>query len=214
MTTPKLDFDVKRLWQATITIADIKPAIWRRLLLPEDLNFAQLHEVIQAAFGWTDSHLHHFVVGGLVVGAPEFGNEDVAEGRVYLYLGSASGLAASPAWNVESDRSFALLGGSVAGAGDVNGDGFDDVFVTLESPYDELWIFYGSASGVSSAAIAGRSSAARKAGSVACSSRAMPALCEPWPVKRSATRGASGAATRCCPCGAWCACPMARGSSA
>ena len=52
--------------------ATIKPAIWRRLLLPEDLNFAQLHEVIQAAFGWTDSHLHHFVVGGLVVGAPEF----------------------------------------------------------------------------------------------------------------------------------------------
>jgi hypothetical protein len=72
MTTRKIDFDAKRLWQVTITIADIKPAIWRRLLLPEDLNFAQLHEVIQAAFGWTDSHLHHFIVGGLVVGAPEF----------------------------------------------------------------------------------------------------------------------------------------------
>jgi len=72
MTTSKFDFDAKRLWQATITIADIEPAIWRRLLLPEDLNFAQLHEVIQAAFGWTDSHLHHFIVGGLVVGAPEF----------------------------------------------------------------------------------------------------------------------------------------------
>lgn len=72
MTTPKFDFDAKRLWQATIAIADIEPAIWRRLLLPEDLNFAQLHEVIQAAFGWTDSHLHHFIVGGLVVGAPEF----------------------------------------------------------------------------------------------------------------------------------------------
>jgi hypothetical protein len=67
-----IDFDAKLLWQVTITIADIEPAIWRRLLLPEDLNFAQLHEVIQAAFGWTDSHLHQFVVGGIVVGAPEF----------------------------------------------------------------------------------------------------------------------------------------------
>jgi Plasmid pRiA4b ORF-3-like protein len=28
--------------------------------------------VIQATFGWTDSHLHQFIVGGLVVGAPEF----------------------------------------------------------------------------------------------------------------------------------------------
>jgi hypothetical protein len=57
--------------KTTITIADIEPPIWRRLLLPRELNFAQLHEVIQAAFGWTDSHLHQFVVGGLVVGAPE-----------------------------------------------------------------------------------------------------------------------------------------------
>jgi hypothetical protein len=72
MAEPKIDFDAKRVWQVTITIADIEPAIWRRLLLREDLNFAQLHEVIQAAFGWTDSHLHHFIVGGLVVGAPEF----------------------------------------------------------------------------------------------------------------------------------------------
>ena len=67
-----IDFNAKLLWQVTITIAHIEPAIWRRLLLPEDLNFAQLHEVIQAAFGWTDSHLHQFVVGGIVIGAPEF----------------------------------------------------------------------------------------------------------------------------------------------
>jgi hypothetical protein len=53
-------------------IADIEPPIWRRILLPRELNFAQLHEVIQAAFGWTDSHLHQFVVGGIIVGAPEF----------------------------------------------------------------------------------------------------------------------------------------------
>lgn len=75
MTTRKFDFEARRLWQVTITIADIEPAIWRRLLLPEDLNFAQLHEVIQAAFGWTDSHLHHFIIGGLVVGAPEFDDD-------------------------------------------------------------------------------------------------------------------------------------------
>jgi hypothetical protein len=68
------------LHQVKITIAGIEPPIWRRLLLPLDLNFAQLHETIQAAFGWTDSHLHQFVVGGLIVGAPEF-DEDGLSGR-------------------------------------------------------------------------------------------------------------------------------------
>jgi len=34
-----------------------EPLIWRQILLPRELNFAQLHEVIQAAFGWTDAAL-------------------------------------------------------------------------------------------------------------------------------------------------------------
>lgn len=52
-------------------ILGVEPAITRTLELPSDLNFAQLHEVLQAAFGWTDSHLHQFHVGGLTIGAPE-----------------------------------------------------------------------------------------------------------------------------------------------
>lgn len=52
-------------------IVGIEPAITRTLELPRGLNFAQLHEVLQASFGWTDSHLHQFILGGLVVGAPE-----------------------------------------------------------------------------------------------------------------------------------------------
>jgi len=58
--------------QAKVTIRDIRPEIWRRLLLPPEINLAQLHEVLQAALGWTDSHLHQFIIGGLVYGAPEF----------------------------------------------------------------------------------------------------------------------------------------------
>jgi len=58
--------------RADTHIKDIQPRIFRSLELPVSLNFAQLHEVLQAAFGWTDSHLHQFIVGGLTVGAPEF----------------------------------------------------------------------------------------------------------------------------------------------
>ena len=69
--------------QVRITFDGIDPPIWRQLLLPKDLNFAQLHEVIQAAFGWTDSHLHQFVVGGLVVGAPEFDADGFSEHQTF-----------------------------------------------------------------------------------------------------------------------------------
>jgi len=58
--------------QARVTLRDIAPPIWRRLLLPLDLNLAQFHEILQAAFSWTDSHLHQFIIGGLSFGAPEF----------------------------------------------------------------------------------------------------------------------------------------------
>ena len=71
------------LHQVKITIAGIDPPIWRRLLLPRDLNFAQLHEVIQAAFGWTDSHLHQFIVGGLIVGAPEFDEDGLSDHQTF-----------------------------------------------------------------------------------------------------------------------------------
>src|SRR5262249_36918897 len=46
-----------------------------------------------------------------------------------LYLGSASGLATTPSWIAEGDQAGSHFGYSLATAGDVNGDGFDDVLV-------------------------------------------------------------------------------------
>ena len=66
-----------------VHILDIEPTISRSLELPVDLNFAQLHEVLQAAFGWTDSHLHQFNVGGLIIGAPEFDEDGLSEHQTF-----------------------------------------------------------------------------------------------------------------------------------
>src|SRR5262245_18731537 len=63
----------------------------------------------------------------VVVGAPLYSNGQSEEGTAFLYLGSASGLAPTPAWVVESDQVVGFLGYSVATAGDVNGDGYSDV---------------------------------------------------------------------------------------
>src|SRR5204862_2767777 len=63
----------------------------------------------------------------VLVGAPELGNGEPHEGRVFLYRGSAIGLETTAAWTAESDQQEARMGERVSAAGDVNGDGFDDV---------------------------------------------------------------------------------------
>jgi len=46
-----------------VDLVGTKPPLWRRLELASDLFLDEVHEVIQAAFGWTDSHLHQFGSG-------------------------------------------------------------------------------------------------------------------------------------------------------
>ncbi len=46
-----------------VELNDLKPPIWRRLALVGDVTLSELHDVLQAAMGWTDSHLHHFLMG-------------------------------------------------------------------------------------------------------------------------------------------------------
>lgn len=66
------------LYQFKITLVNIKPPIWRRIQIP-DCTLAGLHDYIQAAFGWTDSHLHQFEIDGEFYGPPsgdDFGFDD------------------------------------------------------------------------------------------------------------------------------------------
>jgi Plasmid pRiA4b ORF-3-like protein len=69
--------------RADVHILGIEPRISRTLELPITLNLAQLHEVLQAAFGWTDSHLHQFNIGGLIYGAPEFDEDGLFDSRIF-----------------------------------------------------------------------------------------------------------------------------------
>ena len=54
--------------QIHISLDDIEPPVWRRLVVPLRTTLAELHHILQAAMGWTDSHLHDFGVGGLTYG--------------------------------------------------------------------------------------------------------------------------------------------------
>jgi hypothetical protein len=65
----------------------------------------------------------------LIVGAPNYSNGEEREGAVFIYLGASEGFVASPAYQLESDHADATFGWSVAGAGDVDGDGLAEVIV-------------------------------------------------------------------------------------
>lgn len=58
--------DLPTVLRIRIDLDDAQPPIWRRLDLRSDLTLDVMHQVIQDAFGWADSHLHRFAVGGSV----------------------------------------------------------------------------------------------------------------------------------------------------
>ena len=63
------------LYQFKITLLDIKPAIWRRIQVP-DCTLVELHEYIQAAFGWWNYHLHQFEIDGVPYSQPAPDGDD------------------------------------------------------------------------------------------------------------------------------------------
>ncbi len=92
----------------------------------------------------------------VLIGAYGYDNGHTDEGRIYAYLGSASGLSATVNAAIESNQDGAFYGYAVGRAGDVNNDGYDDVIVGAPS-YDNgeanegrAIVYYGSASGVNS----------------------------------------------------------------
>lgn len=66
------------VYQFKITLLDSKPPIWRRIQV-KDCTLDKLHEHIQTALGWTNSHLHHFRIGEQLYGDPDLMQENFEE---------------------------------------------------------------------------------------------------------------------------------------
>jgi len=58
------------IFQLRVSLIDIEPPIWRRLLVPQDLTLPRLHAILQVVMGWTDSHLHQFKIGDVCFAEP------------------------------------------------------------------------------------------------------------------------------------------------
>jgi hypothetical protein len=90
----------------------------------------------------------------VVVGARWYSGDQVNAGRIYVFYGSDGGLSETPNWMADGDRASAGLGSSVGAAGDVNGDGYDDIIAGAPF-YEEggieqgaAFVFYGSSTGL------------------------------------------------------------------
>jgi hypothetical protein len=57
--------------QLKVTLLDIDPPVWRRVLVPATIRLDRLDRVVQAAMGWTNSHLHMFIHPSGHYGVPD-----------------------------------------------------------------------------------------------------------------------------------------------
>lgn len=67
---PKAKIPTGAVFQFKITLQGIDPPIWRRIQT-KDCTLDKLHEHIQTAMGWTNSHLHQFKIDGVFYGDPQ-----------------------------------------------------------------------------------------------------------------------------------------------
>ncbi|MBN1936640.1 MAG: FG-GAP repeat protein, partial [Anaerolineae bacterium] len=83
-----------------------------------------------------------------LVGAGSYGS---GQGSAYLYLGSAAGLSAAPTLTLTGEATGNYFGASVASAGDVNNDSYDDVLVGAygySGVQGRAYLYLGSAAGL------------------------------------------------------------------
>ena len=81
------------IYQLRITLSDSEPPIWRRFVVDGEISIRDLHSAIQHVMGWTDSHLHHFIVDDTYYGPTdsEFGGSlDLRDERNFTLAQVAS----------------------------------------------------------------------------------------------------------------------------
>lgn len=76
-----------KVYEIKVTLKNSKPPIWRKIIIPADINFMQLHNIIQVAFEWLNCHLYEFEFKEF----PERITNDAESCEEYAYYTSKEG---------------------------------------------------------------------------------------------------------------------------
>ena len=98
-------------------------------------------------------------IADILIGAPNHDTDplvDLFVGKAYLYRGTSTGLSATASWTAVGEGTGHYFGSSVATAGDVNGDGYSDVFVGAygdATNTGKAYVYLGGSTGLSTATV-------------------------------------------------------------
>lgn len=83
---PRTRPDARPVYQLKVTLQHTKPPIWRRIQVRANTTLPRLHDTLQVAMGWTDAHLHQFIIDGVEYGLPDpdFADDRRSEQRIKL----------------------------------------------------------------------------------------------------------------------------------
>ena len=70
-----------QIYQFKVTLRGIRPPIWRRFQVTDDLTFYQFHRVLQEVMGWYGGHLHLFDLNGFQITDAETLDEGFIDGE-------------------------------------------------------------------------------------------------------------------------------------
>lgn len=73
-------------YQFRIVLRAISPLIWRRLHVASTTTIADLHHILQIAFGWSDDHLHRFHIHGCDYGIAHVGGVHFRDNPATIHL--------------------------------------------------------------------------------------------------------------------------------
>jgi len=62
---------LRSVYQIKVTLKYARPPIWRRFLIASTTTLKEVHTILQIVMGWTNAHLHDFIVGHDQYGEPD-----------------------------------------------------------------------------------------------------------------------------------------------